>query len=342
MFNNWNIWILEYEFLRPEWLYGLLLLPVLGWWLWRKEWKRHGDWTFGGARNSQVKLQSRTIEWLRVALLILKLTVFALLLFAMSLPFKWNSDEARPMDSKFGIDMVIALDVSLSMLATDFDPNRLEVAKEVAKEFVQSRRGDRIGLVVYAGEAYTACPPTLDYDVLSNQIDLANGYDIEPGTAIGTGLGTAVVHLRSDSLQSKVIILLTDGSNNSGDITPEQSAELAKAKNICVYTIGVGTNGLAPTPIVTPLGVRYENLPVEIDEKVLEEIASRTGGKYFRATDKKALEKIYQEIDLLEKRKIADRFVQSDPPPTPGAFLNWAFLLLTLILVIEFGWFAHE
>lgn len=342
MFNNWNIWLNEYEFLQPQWLYGMLLLPVVAWLLLRFERKRFGDWTFGGSSKTQSKLRDHPVEILRYVLVGLKVLVLAFVILALALPFRWNDEEARPMDNKFGIDLVIALDVSLSMLATDFDPNRLNVAKEVATNFVNSRRGDRIGLVVYAGEAYTACPPTTDYSVLTKQIELADGYDIEPGTAIGTGLGTAVVHLRSDSLQSKVIILLTDGSNNAGDITPEQAAELAKTKNICVYTIGVGTNGLAPTPIVTPIGVRYENLPVEIDEKVLKDIADRTGGKYFRATDKQALEKIYQEIDKLEKRKIADRFVQADPPPTPAAFLNWAFLCLFLVLVIELGWFIYE
>jgi len=342
MFNNWNIWLNEYEFLQPQWLYGMLLLPVVAWLLLRFERKRFGDWTFGGSSKTQSKLRAHPVEILRYVLVGLKVLVLAVVLLALALPFRWNDEEARPMDNKFGIDLVIALDVSLSMLATDFDPNRLDVAKEVATNFVNSRRGDRIGLVVYAGEAYTACPPTTDYSVLTKQIELADGYDIEPGTAIGTGLGTAVVHLRSDSLQSKVIILLTDGSNNAGDITPEQAAELAKTKNICVYTIGVGTNGLAPTPIVTPIGVRYENLPVEIDEKVLKDIADRTGGKYFRATDKQALEKIYQEIDKLEKRKIADRFVQADPPPTPAAFLNWAFLCLFLVLIIELGWFIYE
>jgi Ca-activated chloride channel homolog len=342
MFNNWNIWLNEYEFLQPQLLYGMLLLPVLAWLLLRFERKRFGDWTFGGSSKTQSKLRAHPVEILRYVLVVLKVLVLAFVLLALALPFRWNDEEARPMDNKFGIDLVIALDVSLSMLATDFDPNRLDVAKEVATNFVNSRRGDRIGLVVYAGEAYTACPPTTDYSVLTKQIELADGYDIEPGTAIGTGLGTAVVHLRSDSLQSKVIILLTDGSNNAGDITPEQAAELAKTKNICVYTIGVGTNGLAPTPIVTPIGVRYENLPVEIDEKVLKDIADRTGGKYFRATDKQALEKIYQEIDKLEKRKIADRFVQADPPPTPAAFLNWAFLCLFLVLLIELGWFIYE
>jgi Ca-activated chloride channel family protein len=137
-----------------------------------------------------------------------------------------------------------------------------------------------------------------------------------------------------------VIILLTDGSNNAGDITPLQAAELAKTKNICVYTIGVGSNGVAPTPVVTPVGIRYENMPVEIDEVTLNEIADVTGGKYFRATDKKSLTAIYEEIDRLEKSKMADKYFQSEPPPTPGAFLNWIFVFITLIIVLEFSLFV--
>jgi Ca-activated chloride channel family protein len=166
--------------------------------------------------------------------------------------------------------------------------------------------------------------------------------NLEPGTAIGTGLGTAVVHLRSDSLKSKVIILLTDGVNNAGVITPQQAAELAKAKNICVYTIGVGSEGIAPTPVVTPMGVRYENQSVEIDEQTLVQVAEATGGQYFRATDEKSLKSIYDEIEDLEKRKLVDKHYQSEPPATPGSFLNWAFLILTIILVTEFGLFVSN
>lgn len=339
MLNNWNINIFEFEFLQANYLYLLFLLPFIAWLLWKIEKNRKGDWKFTSSITNQQKLAETKIHWLRQVLIGLKLLIVALAIIALAKPFRWNDRDASTNDYKYGIDIVLALDVSLSMLATDFQPNRLEAAKEVAKEFIDGRRGDRIGLVVYAGEAYTACPATLDYEVLKTQIDQVDGMNIEGGTAIGTGLGTAVVHLRSDSLKSKVIILLTDGSNNAGDITPIQAAELAKTKNICVYTIGVGSNGMAPTPMVTPVGIRYENQLVEIDEATLNEIAEITGGQYFRATDKESLDEIYDEIERLEKRKMIDKYFQSEPPPTPGAFLNWIFAVLSIVIIVEFSLF---
>jgi len=342
MLNNWNINIAEFEFLQANYLYLLLLLPLFGWLLFRNEKRRKGDWKFTSSSQNQKKLGNNGIFYLRQGIILLKLLIIAFIILALAKPFRWNDSDSNSHDYKYGIDIIIALDVSLSMLATDFEPNRMEAAKEVATEFVDGRRGDRIGLVVYAGESYTACPMTLDYDVLKKQIEDVDGMYIEGGTAIGTGLGISVVNLRSDSLKSKVIILLTDGSNNSGDISPLKAAELAKTKNICVYTIGVGTNGVAPTPVVTPVGIRYENMPVEIDEVTLNEIADVTGGKYFRATDKKGLSEIYTEIDRLEKSKMADKYFQSEPPPTPAAFLNWIFLFLTFVIILEFSLFVSN
>ncbi|MBU3659876.1 MAG: VWA domain-containing protein [Flavobacteriales bacterium] len=340
MLNNWNINIYEFEFLQANYLYLLLTIPIFGWLLLKQEKKRTGDWKFTSSIQNQEKFKDNSISYIRQGIILLKLLIIAFAILALAKPFRWNDSDANSHDYKYGIDIVIALDVSLSMLATDFEPNRLEAAKEVANEFIDGRRGDRIGLVVYAGESYTACPMTLDYEILKKQIDEVDGMNIEGGTAIGTGLGTGVVNLRSDSLKSKVIILLTDGSNNAGDITPLQAAELAKTKNICVYTIGVGSNGVAPTPVVTPVGIRYENMPVEIDEVTLNEIADVTGGKYFRATDKKSLAAIYEEIDRLEKSKMADKYFQSEPPPTPAAFLNWIFVFITLVIVLEFSLFV--
>ena len=342
MLNNWNINITQFDFFQPEWLWMLLIIPIIGWFLWQKEKKRIGDWKFSGTTNVQRKFEFKPIVYVRQLLILGKLAALTLIIIALAKPFRWNDKDAQVDDYKYGIDIVLAIDVSLSMLATDFNPNRLEAAKEVAKEFIDGRRGDRIGLVVYSGEAYTACPATLDYDVLKSQIDAADGIDMEPGTAIGTGLGTAVVQLRSDSLKSKVIILLTDGINNAGDITPLQAAELAKTKNICVYTIGVGSQGVAPTPIVTPLGVRYENQPVEIDETTLLQVADKTGGQYFRATDEKSLKSIYNKIEDLEKRKMVDKHYQSEPPATPASFLNWGLLILSIIILIEFGLFVNN
>ena len=342
MLTNWNINFTQYDFFQPEWLWILLLVPILGLYLWRLENKRNGDWKFSSSAQIQRKFEFKPIVYVRQSIILGKLAVLSFFIVALAKPFRWNDKDAQTEDYKYGIDIVLAIDVSLSMLATDFKPNRLEAAKEVAKEFIDGRRGDRIGLVVYSGEAYTACPATLDYEVLKNQIDQTDGMNLEPGTAIGTGLGTAVVHLRSDSLKSKVIILLTDGVNNAGDITPQQAAELAKVKNICVYTVGVGSEGIAPTPIVTPMGIRFDNQPVEIDEQTLVQVAQTTGGKYFRATDAKSLRSIYNEIEELEKRKMVHNHYQSEPPATPTAFLNWAFLILAIILVTEFGLFVSN
>lgn len=342
MLNNWNINLIQFDFFQPNWLWLLLLIPFIGWYLFRLETKRSGDWKFSSSFQVQRKFEFKPIVYVRQLLILAKLAVLALFIVALAKPFRWNDKDAQTQDYKFGIDIVLALDVSLSMLASDFKPNRLEAAKAVAKDFIDGRQGDRIGLVVYSGEAYTACPATLDYEVLKQQIDQVDGMNMEPGTAIGTGLGTAVVHLRSDSLKSKVIILLTDGVNNAGDITPIQAAQLAQAKNICVYTIGVGSKGVAPTPVVTPIGIRYENQPVEIDEQTLVQVAQATGGQYFRATDEKSLRAIYDEIETLEKRKMIDKHYQSEPPATPMSFMNWAFLILGMVVLIEFGLFVNN
>lgn len=330
MFSNWNIRFWEYEFLSPYWLWLMLLVPVCLFWMMRNEKNRKGEVKFSRSQEEQGRIGSKWISQLRTVFVLLYGLVAVLLILAMAKPFHWNSHENINEEYKNGIDIILAMDVSMSMLARDFEPNRLEASKKVAKEFIDGRRGDRIGLVIYAGEAYTPCPATLDYAILKEQIDQITGEYLEPGTAIGTGLGTAVSRLRSDSLPSKVIILLTDGSNNYGDLTPEMAAELAKAKNIRVYTIGVGSMGEAPSPVMTPFGIRYENVPVEIDELTLMKIADKTNGKYFRATDELGLKKIYGEIEKLEKRKMLDKQFKSEPPATPAAFLNWAFLIAVI------------
>jgi Ca-activated chloride channel family protein len=330
MLNSWNIRIWEYEFLSPQWFWLLLLIPFIYVILSRNERNKKGEWKYSGSSESQQNFTTRWILILRNSLIGLNIVVLVLLITALSKPYHWSSNDDFEENYKNGIDIILAMDVSVSMLAMDFEPNRLEASKRVAKEFIDGRRGDRIGLVVYAGEAYTACPATLDYDILKKQIDHLGQENLEGGTAIGTGLGTAVTRLRNDSLPSKVIILLTDGSNNSGDIDPLTAAELARSKNIRVYTIGVGSNGEAPTPVITPFGIRYENMPVEIDETTLMKIAQIANGQYFRATDEKSLKSIYEEIEKLEKRKILDQQFKSESPATPAAFLNWAFILSIL------------
>jgi Ca-activated chloride channel family protein len=336
MLNNWNILYWEYDFLSPHWLWLLVIMPILIFLAFKKEYIRKGDFKFTGSNNNQNELKSNWIQNFRYVLLTIQMIGIALLIVAMARPFNWNNEEAIQEKYKNGIDIVIAMDVSESMMAMDFEPNRLEASKKLAKEFIDGRQGDRIGLVAYAGEAYTACPTTLNYEVLKNQIDLLGNADIEKGTAIGTGLGTAVTRLRNDSLPSKVIILLTDGSNNAGDIDPITAAELAKAKNIRVYTIGVGSNGEALYLIRTPFGERYEKIPVEIDENTLSSIANITNGKYFRATDARSLKSIYEEIDQMEKtKKLTNKYI---PPSnaTPVAFLNWSLLLLL------FSWISKK
>jgi Ca-activated chloride channel family protein len=204
-----------------------------------------------------------------------------------------------------GIDIMLALDVSSSMLAEDIEPNRVEAAKEVAADFVQGRRNDRIGLVVFSGKAYTQCPLTLDYGVLLELFEEMKVGMIEDGTAVGMGLGVAVNRLRDSDAQSKVVILLTDGRNNRGEIDPKTAAQLATSFDIRVYTIGAGKQGTARYPVDDPfLGRRYVQMRVDVDEEMLQEVADLTGGQYFRATDRKSLESIYQEIDQLEKTEI--------------------------------------
>ncbi|GHV43651.1 aerotolerance protein BatA [Bacteroidia bacterium] len=203
-----------------------------------------------------------------------------------------------------GVDIMLAIDVSSSMLAEDFSPNRLEAAKKVATDFVSGRTSDRIGIVVFSGESFTQCPLTIDHNILKTQIDAIKSGMLEDGTAIGEGLATAINRLKSSSAISKTIILLTDGVNNRGSIDPISASELAKTFGIRVYTIGVGTRGMAPYPVQTPFGKQYIQEEVQIDEDMLKQAADNTGAKYFRATNKNSLQNIFQEIDKMEKSKI--------------------------------------
>lgn len=345
MLSNWNIKFWEYEFFAPNFLWLLCLVPVLWVVLYIYERRRQGDVKYSLRSEDQRSIGTSWIFYLRQVFILVYGLLAALLIFALAKPFHWAQYEASDKNYKDGIDIILAMDVSLSMLARDFDPNRLEAAKRVAKEFIDGRHGDRIGLVVYAGEAYTACPATLDYTVLKEQIDDLTEdriNRIEGGTAIGIGLGTAVARLRNDSLPSKVIILLTDGSNNMFELMPEAAAELARAKNIRVYTIGMGTNGEASVPVIGPFGVQYDQMMVEIDEGTLLRIAEITGGKYFRATDEDGLKKIYEEIGKMEKRKIEDLHFKSMPPSNPESFLNWAFVLLVLTWLGKFLVFRYN
>ena len=238
--------------------------------------------------------------------MVLRCLAFILLVCIMARPQTRNSWDKRSVE---GIDIMLAMDVSTSMLAEDLHPNRLEAAKAVAAEFISDRQNDNIGLTIFAGEAFTQCPMTVDHASLLNLLqnvrtDIAARGLIQDGTAIGMGLANAVSRLKNSKAKSKVVILLTDGSNNMGDLSPLTSAQIAKSFGIRVYTIGVGTNKVAPYPMPVAGGVQYVKIPVEIDTRTLSDIAATTDGKFYRATNDKELKQIYKEIDQLEKTKL--------------------------------------
>jgi von Willebrand factor type A domain. len=232
---------------------------------------------------------------------VLRVIAFVMIILILARPQttnNWQNTETE------GIDIMLALDISTSMLAEDLKPNRMEAAKDVATEFINGRPNDNIGMTLFAAESFTQCPLTVDHGVLLNLFQNVKCGIIEDGTAVGMGIANAVSRLKDSKAKSKVIILLTDGSNNKGDISPLTAAEIAKSFGIRVYTIGVGTNGLAPYPYPTASGVQYINMPVEIDESTLKQIAETTDGEYFRATSTSKLKEVYQEIDKLEKTKL--------------------------------------
>lgn len=315
-------------FAHPYFFLLLLLVPLAIWlYLWRE--KRPATFTLstiGAFRGRKVSWRTR-LCWLPFALALL---AFISGVVALARP---QSSNAYSTESTEGINIVLALDISGSMLAKDLQPNRFEAAKSVAGEFVSSRPYDNIGLVVFAGESYTQCPLTTDHAVLLNMINGVEMGLVNDGTAIGSGLATAVNRLKEIKEGSKVVILLTDGTNNSGTIAPVTAAEIAASFGIRVYTIGVGTMGEALYPIQTYLGVEYVSMPVEIDEASLKQIASATGGQYFRATDNNSLHQIYEEIDQLEKVKLkVESFTQKEElfPPYLWAALILLFAALLL------------
>jgi Ca-activated chloride channel family protein len=342
MFNDWNIILWEYDFLTPQYMWLLLLVPFFYLFLVWQERRSFGDLIFSNTVEKQNLLANNKLLILRNVLFLMYSFAATLMIFALSNPYRTDLDDEMRFNSKDGIDIVITMDISGSMLARDFTPNRIEAAKLVAKEFIERRKNDRIGMVAYEGEAFTVCPLTMDHDILLAQLAQLQSGILKPGTAIGLGLGTAVNRLKSDSLESKVIILLTDGVNTQRDISPEEATMLAKSKNIKVYTIGVGSMGMALTPTYTPFGIRYVEAPVEIDEELLNQIATETGGKYFRATDENSLRKIYQEIDLLEKRSLKQLDYQPNMPAMPQPFLNWALLLALSAWLVQLFYFRRN
>lgn len=288
------------SFAHP-WFFGLLLLiPFLIWWQYRD--KKYDNPSIRLTTISGIKEVKP--GW-RVTLrpLLFWLRILSLAFLAVALARPQSSSVSESIDSE-GIDIVMSVDVSGSMLAEDLKPNRIEAAKEVATEFVDGRPTDRIGLVIFSGESFTQVPITIDHNVLKQQISQIKSGVLVDGTAIGMGLATGVDRLRASKAKSRVLILLTDGVNNTGLIDPSTALEIAKRYKVRVYTIGIGSEGQAPYPVQTPFGTQKQMMPVQIDEALLQKIAKETGGKYYRATSNRSLKSIYTEIDQLEKTKI--------------------------------------
>jgi Ca-activated chloride channel family protein len=316
------------EFAQPGFFWLLLVIPLMiGWYIWREK-KLYGHLSISAVKGFSVRTKSFSLRMRHSGIVFRSLTLI-FLIAALARPqtsLSWQNTTTE------GIDIIIASDISGSMLAEDFQPNRLEAGKNIAIDFIKNRPDDRIGLVIFSGESFTQCPLTIDHDVLINLYkDIKYGM-IDDGTAIGMGLATAVNRLKDSEAKSKVVILLTDGSNNMGSIPPITAAEIAKQFNVRVYTVGIGTKGFAPYPVQTPYGIQYQRMPVDVDEGTLTKIANITGGKYFRATDNDKLKRIYDQIDKLEKAKID----VTQYHKKTELFLPFALIAL-LFLVIEFG-----
>jgi Ca-activated chloride channel homolog len=292
-------WFRDIEFAQPYQFMLLGLVPILVIWYISAYQKKQSSVMISGIRPLNGLSSWKTS--LRHLPFALRMLAVVCLIVALARPQKRNDEE---MVSGEGVDIILSIDVSGSMLAQDLTPNRLEAAKAVAANFVDSRPTDRIGLVIFSGESFTLTPVTTDKAVLKTQIFNIRSGLLEDGTAIGSGLATSVDRLRSSKSKSKVVILLTDGENNGGMIDPNTAKEIAKATGVRVYTIGVGTDGYAPIPVQTIGGIVMQREKVNIDEKLLKQIADETGGKYFRAKDNEGLTNIYSEIDKLEKSRI--------------------------------------
>ncbi len=321
-----------FEYPKLLWLLAVPVLLVLHY-IWLELAERHPHlrvstsvpWTASGRSVMSVL---RHIPFL--------LRIFALCMVIIAIARPRSSEQLEKVDTE-GIDIVLAMDVSTSMLARDLTPDRISASKDIAIEFIAQRPADRMGIVVFAGESFTQCPLTTDRSTLINLMKEVQTDLIEDGTAIGNGLATAVARMKDSDAKSRVVILLTDGVNNRGEISPQMAAEIAKTYGVRVYTIGVGKEGVAPYPVMTPWGIEVQNVKVEIDEALLSEIAESTGGRYFRATDNTKLAEIYAEINQMEKvRTTVDSF-----PVYKELFVKYALLaLLALLLELVFNWFV--
>jgi Ca-activated chloride channel family protein len=288
------------SFAHPLYFGLLLLIPFIIWWQQRTKAKDNPAvrlTTLAGIAGVKPTWRVR----FRPVLFVLRVLALASLSIALARPQSSNTTEN--IDSE-GVDIVLSIDVSGSMLAEDFQPNRIEAAKKVAMQFVDARPTDRLGLVIFSGESFTQCPITIDHNVLKEQLSQIKSGVLQDGTAIGMGLATGVDRLRYAKGKSRVLILLTDGVNNTGLIDPMTALEIAKSYKVRVYTIGVGSMGQAPYPVQTPFGIQKQMMPVQIDEPLLKKISVETGGKYYRATNNTSLASIYKDIDKLEKTKV--------------------------------------
>ena len=317
------------SFAQPWFFLLLFVIPFMIWWQWNK--KRNDSPAFRLTTLMGVNtLKPGTKVKLRPVLFVLRLLALIFVITALARPQSSNTTES--IDSE-GIDIVLSIDVSGSMLAEDLKPNRIEAAKRVAIDFVDQRPTDRIGLVIFSGESFTQCPITIDHNVLKEQISQIKSGVLVDGTAIGMGLATGVDRLRNATGKSRVLILLTDGVNNTGLIDPSTALEIAKAYKVRVYTIGVGTQGEAPYPVKTPFGMQKQMMPVQIDEALLRNISKQTGGEYYRATDNKSLADIYTRINRLEKTKIdISTYKQYTELFFPLALAALVCLLLEMVL----------
>ena len=325
---KWN----NFEFHNPEFLWLLILIPLLAFWNYYSRKKDSAQLTISSVKG--FKVQGSILSKLKPLLYLLRLAALACLVIALARPR--NVAVSKKTKTNKGIDIVMAIDVSASMLAKDLKPNRLEALKKVAVDFVNRRPNDRIGIVVYAGESFTQTPITSDKSIIKRTISEIKWGQLEGGTAIGMGLGSAVNRLKESKAKSKVIILLTDGVNNAGFVDPKTATELAKGNDIKVYTIGIGTNGMADFPWAKDPRtgkISFRKQQVEIDEDLLKHIAKETDGKYFRATDNSKLKAIYDEIDKLEKTKIEEfKYYNYTEKYRLLVFLAGIFLLLEFTL----------
>ncbi len=312
------------QFANPVFLWALVFLPGLVYWYIRRHRQASSDLRYSTLRAFGT-VKPTLKERLRHVPFAARTLMIALLIIALARPQTVSQGENIYAE---GIDIVLLLDISTSMLAEDFQPNRVGAAKDVAQRFIDGRRNDRIGLVIFAGQSFTQCPMTLDYRVLKSLIRQVQPGMVEDGTAIGMAIAQGVNRLKDSKAKSKIMILLTDGVNNRGEIDPLTASQIAATFGIRIYTIGVGTEGEAPYPVQTPFGIRYQNIPVDVDEATLQKIADITNGEYFRAKNNRTLRDIYQEIDKLEKSRIEVKSYRS----YTELYYEWAGAALLLLL----------